>query len=234
MRIMGFYKSTMLDYPDHIASAIFMRQCNYRCPYCHNGDLVLETSNEWDIDENQVLEHLERRKDILEGLVISGGEPTLSRKLMPFISKVKDLGFKVKLDTNGTNPHVIKELIKNRQVDYIAMDIKNTMEKYAETVGLTKIRESDIQLSINEIIQSGVPHEFRTTILKEFHEQRDIIEMARMIEGADAFYLQQYEPSEKMLSEGPFHFYTVEEMQSFKQEIEQYHYVSKVNIRGRF
>lgn len=231
---MGFYKSTMLDYPDHIASAIFMRQCNYRCPYCHNGDLVLETSNEWDIDENQVLEHLERRKDILEGLVISGGEPTLSRKLMPFISKVKDLGFKVKLDTNGTNPHVIKELIKNRQVDYIAMDIKNTMEKYAETVGLTKIRESDIQLSINEIIQSGVPHEFRTTILKEFHEQRDIIEMARMIEGADAFYLQQYEPSEKMLSEGPFHFYTVEEMQSFKQEIEQYHYVSKVNIRGRF
>lgn len=231
---MGFYKSTMLDYPDHIASAIFMRQCNYRCPYCHNGDLVLETSNEWDIDENQVLEHLERRKDILEGLVISGGEPTLSRKLMPFIGKVKDLGFKVKLDTNGTNPHVIKELIDNNQVDYIAMDIKNTMGKYAETVGLTEIREDDIRLSIDEIIQSGVPHEFRTTILKEFHEQRDIIEMAKMIEGADAFYLQQYEPSDKMLSEGPFHFYTVEEMQSFKQEIEQYHYVSKVNIRGRF
>jgi len=234
MKIMGFYKSTMLDYPDHIASAIFMRQCNYRCPYCHNGDLVLETSNEWDIDENQVLEHLERRKDILEGLVISGGEPTLSRKLMPFIGKVKDLGFKVKLDTNGTNPHVIKELIDNNQVDYIAMDIKNTMGKYAETVGLTEIREDDIRLSIDEIIQSGVPHEFRTTILKEFHEQRDIIEMAKMIEGADAFYLQQYEPSDKMLSEGPFHFYTVEEMQSFKQEIEQYHYVSKVNIRGRF
>ncbi|MBN2897210.1 MAG: anaerobic ribonucleoside-triphosphate reductase activating protein [Clostridia bacterium] len=234
MKIMGFYKSTMLDYPDHIASAIFTRQCNYRCPYCHNGDLVLENSDQWDIDETQVIAHLEKRKDILEGLVISGGEPTLSKGLVPFIEKVKALGMKVKLDTNGTNPEMLQSLIEKNQVDYIAMDVKNSLDKYPETAGVSSIDKANILKSIDLIVHSGIDHEFRTTIIKEFHEKHDIINMAGMIKGAKAYYLQQYEPSEKMLAKGPFHFYTVEEMATFKSAIEQYHYVSKVEIRGRF
>jgi pyruvate formate lyase activating enzyme len=195
---------------------------------------VLETSDQWDIEEETVLEHLEKRKDILEGLVISGGEPTLSKGLIPFIERVKAMGMKVKLDTNGTNPQVLKALVEKKQVDYIAMDIKNTLDKYAETVGISRINQEDIKDSIHIIIHSGIDHEFRTTILKEFHQERDIIEMAEMIKGADAYYLQQYEPAEKMLGQGPFHFYTVEEMTHFKTAIEQHHYVSKINIRGRF
>lgn len=234
MKIMGFYKSTMLDYPDHIASAIFTRQCNYRCPYCHNGDLVLENSDQWDIDETQVIAHLEKRKDILEGLVISGGEPTLSKGLVPFIEKVKALGMKVKLDTNGTNPEMLQSLIEKNQVDYIAMDVKNSLDKYPETAGVSSIDKANILKSIDLIVHSGIDHEFRTTIIKEFHEKHDIINMAGMIKGAKAYYLQQYESSEKMLTKGPFHFYTVEEMATFKSAIEQYHYVSKVEIRGRF
>ena len=224
----------MIDYPDHIASAIFTRQCNYRCPFCHNGDLVLETSTQWDVEEERVLAHLEKRKDILEGLVISGGEPTLSAKLVPFIKKVKNIGMKVKLDTNGTNPNVLNALIKENQLDYIAMDIKNTYSKYAETVGIEEVELNLVKASIKSIINSGVAHEFRTTVIKEFHEPADLLDMAEIIQGADAFYLQQYEATDKLLGEGPFHFYTMEEMNNFKKEIEQYHYVSKVRTRGRF
>lgn len=234
MKIMGFYKSTMLDYPDHLASAVFTRQCNFRCPYCHNGDLVLETSDKWDIEEEKVLEHLKKRKNLLEGLVISGGEPTLSKRLIPFIKKVKALGLKVKLDTNGSNPKILEELIQTEQLDYIAMDIKNTYAKYAETVGLKHIEVTPIQESIAQIINSDVPHEFRTTLIKEFHEPADIMTVAKLIDGADAFYLQQYEATDKLLGEGPFNFYTVEEMKGFKKDIEQYHYVSKIEVRGRF
>lgn len=224
----------MLDYPDHLASAIFTRRCNYRCPYCHNGDLVLEESNQWDVEEETVLDHLAKRKNVIEGLVISGGEPTLSNRLIPFIEKVKAMGMKVKLDTNGSKPDVIEALLEKKQLDYIAMDLKNTFSKYAQTTGTERIDEHAIQKSIDLIIKSGLSHEFRTTIMKEFHQERDIIEMAKMIKGADAYYLQQYEAAEKMLTKGPFHFYTVEEMTYFKSAIEQYHYVSKINIRGRF
>lgn len=234
MKIMGFYKSTMLDYPDHLAAAIFTRSCNYRCPYCHNGDLVLERSDQWDVEEKTVLTHLSKRKNIIEGLVISGGEPTLSDQLIPFIAKVKAMGMKVKLDTNGSKPDVIGKLVQKKQLDYIAMDIKNTFSKYPQTAGVEAIDEHAIKKSIDIIIKSGLPHEFRTTIMKEFHQERDIIEMAKMIKGADTYYLQQYEAADKMLSKGSFHFYTVEEMTHFKTAIEQYHYVSKINIRGRF
>jgi pyruvate formate lyase activating enzyme len=234
MKIMGFYKSTMLDYPDHIASAVFTRQCNFRCPYCHNGDLVLENSTDHDIDEDTVLTHLDKRRDLLEGLVISGGEPTLSQRLLPFTKKVKDLGYKVKLDTNGTNPEVLASLINLKQVDYIAMDVKNVMGKYAKTAGLKNLDEKNILKSIDVIIKSGIPHEFRTTVTRELHEKEDLFEIAFYIRGADAFYLQQFESTDKMLGKDSFSFYTVEEMNGFKKEIEQFQYVSRVEIRGRF
>lgn len=140
----------------------------------------------------------------------------------------------MKLDTNGSNPKILEELIQTEQLDYIAMDIKNTYAKYAETVGLKHIEVTPIQESIAQIINSDVPHEFRTTLIKEFHEPADIMTVAKLIDGADAFYLQQYEATDKLLGEGPFNFYTVEEMKGFKKDIEQYHYVSKIEVRGRF
>jgi len=234
MKIMGFYKSTMLDYPDHLASAIFTRECNYRCPYCHNGDLVLETSSQGDVEESEIFEHLKKRRNLLEGLVISGGEPTLSSHLIPFIERVKELGLKVKLDTNGSNPSVVEKLIERNQVDYFAMDIKNSFEKYPETTGVKDVDLTCIKKSIDLIIKSNVQHEFRTTIMKEFHQERDIIEIVRYIRGADVYYLQQFEPTDKMIGKGPYTFYSVEEMLAIKKEIEQYQYVSRIDIRGRF
>lgn len=234
MKIMGFYKSTMLDYPDHLASVVFTRQCNFRCPYCHNSDLVLTKTSAYDIDERVIIDHLKKRKHLLEGLVISGGEPTLSKELVPFTRKVKDLGLKVKLDTNGTNPLVLKTLLEAKQVDYVAMDIKNTMDKYAKTSGVSRVDTQAIQESIQAIIHSDVAHEFRTTLVKEYHMQEDIVEISKTIAGGDVFYLQQYQATDKIIGEGPYTFYTIEEMKGFKRAIEQYHYVSKVEIRGRF
>lgn len=231
---MGFYKSTLLDYPDHIASAVFTRQCNFRCPYCHNGDLVLEASREYDVDEKTILDHLNKRCDLLEGLVISGGEPTLGKGLLPFIKKVKDLGYKVKLDTNGSKPEILETLIRQKQVDYIAMDVKNTMAKYAKTAGIENLDKKNILKSIDLIIKSDIPHEFRTTVIREFHRREDLFEIASYVRGADAFYLQQFESTDKMLGKASFNFYTLEEMTDFKKEIEQFQYVSKVEIRGRF
>lgn len=153
---------------------------------------------------------------------------------MPFTKKVKDLGYKVKLDTNGTNPQILRELIDSKQVDYIAMDIKNAMDKYAKTAGLKNLDEKNIIKSIDVIIKSGISHEFRTTVTRELHEKEDLFEIASYIRGADVFYLQQFESTDKMLGKESFNFYTVEEMNGFKKEIEQFQYVSRVEIRGRF
>jgi pyruvate formate lyase activating enzyme len=223
----------MIDFPEVLASEIFTGGCNFKCPFCHNGDLVANQEDFKKIDAETVLEHLSRRKNIIEGLVISGGEPTLCKGLFDFIEKVKETGMKVKLDTNGYNPDVLEKLVSSGSLDYIAMDIKNSFERYEMTVGVS-LDIDKIKKSIHLIKNSGVDYEFRTTLIKEFHDEESIHEMASIINGSKKYFLQQYEHSPKELSEKSFDFYTLEEMKIFKKGIEKNFDIELVELRGRF
>lgn len=232
MNFSGFLKTTLIDYPDTLASVVYLPKCNFRCGYCHNSDLVFYHSTEY--DEELIINHLKKRKGIIDGIVITGGEPTLHNDLFKFMKKVKDLGVKVKLDTNGYKPDVIKKIIENNLVDYIAMDIKNTYKNYANTVSINNFRYDNIKESINIIINSGIEYEFRTTLIKEFHSTFDVLEMGNLINGAKKYVLQQYEYSDKQIIDKKYSFFTVEEMEVLKNELKLAYNIGKILIRGRF
>lgn len=203
MLIEGLNKTTLLDYPKHIAATIFTPGCNMRCPFCHNADIV--EGNLELINEEDVLEFLEKRKNILQGICITGGEPTLQKDLAAFIQKVKNMGYLIKLDTNGTNPHILKQLYTLGLLDYVAMDIKNTFEKYTITAGTENLQPDLIKESIFLIQNSQIPYEFRTTVVDEFHTEEDIRSICREINGACVYYLQSYVESKHILSGKSFH-----------------------------
>ncbi len=227
MRILGFQKTTLLDYPGKLASLIFTGGCNFRCPYCQNGELVTGAGQAEPVREADILDHLKKRAGILEGLVISGGEPTLQPDLIDFAEKVKSLGLAVKLDTNGTNPEVVETLISRDLVDYIAMDIKQCPEKYPQTAGLQNAGESNAgeiggtiggsvtvipregiqkRLSKNvrrtaDILLTGcVDYEFRTTFVDGLFEDSDFSAIAAWIRGAKRYYIQPYRESEGVIA----------------------------------
>lgn len=195
MLISAIQKFTMLDYPDHTAAIVFTPGCNMRCKFCHNKEFVLPKEVEKIagsfVDEEAVLQFLETRKGLLDGVVISGGEPTLQKDLCFFIEKVRAKGFLVKLDTNGHQPDIIKELAEAGLLDYIAMDVKTLPEKYEELVG-----EGDyvttIPRSIEIIKKSGIAYEFRTTMIKEVHTQEIIEEMTNLLAGSEKYYMQTF------------------------------------------
>ncbi len=195
----GIEKMTLIDFPGKIACVVYTIGCNFRCPYCHNPGLVDETI-ETRIQEEEVFALLERKRGFLDGVVITGGEPTIhGDDLLRFMAKVKRRGFLVKLDTNGTNPKVLKKAIDRRLVDYIAMDIKAPLAKYSATVA----RPADvlaIEKSIRLIIASPVLYEFRTTVVKSMLSPEDIEEMGREIQGARRYYLQKFVPSKSLLN----------------------------------
>ncbi len=190
MRIGGLQKFSLIDYPGKISAIIFTIGCNFRCPFCHNPDLVDETI-ENELDEEKFFEFLEKRKGSLDAVTITGGEPTMQDDLLPFIKKIKGMGFLVKLDSNGTNPQVLKKAIKEKLVDYIAMDIKSPLEKYGATVGravdLKKIKES-----IEIIKNSGLDYEFRTTVVKALLPKEDFPLIGKAIKGAKKYFLQKF------------------------------------------
>ncbi len=192
MNIHGFYKLTLLDYPEHIACSIFTGGCNFRCPFCHNASLVTHITSDTLLQENNILAYLNTRVGILEGVCITGGEPTLQPDLKEFLVKLKALGFLIKLDTNGTNPILLKELIQEKLVDYIAMDIKNSKDKYEKTIGISPFDISLVSQSIRIIIDSGIAHEFRTTVVKELHTLEDFRDISTMIAGCSHYYLQAF------------------------------------------
>lgn len=192
MNIHGFYKLTLLDYPEHMACSIFTGGCNFRCPFCHNASLVTHITNDTLLQENDILAYLKTRVGILEGVCVTGGEPTLQPDLKQFLIKIKELGFLIKLDTNGTNPKLLHELIEERLVDYVAMDIKNSRIKYEKTIGIYPFDISPILQSIRIIVDSGIPHEFRTTVVKELHTLDDFIDISTMITGCSHYYLQAF------------------------------------------
>ncbi len=194
MQIAGFQKLTLLDYPGKLAAMVFTPSCNFRCGFCHNPELVNPAliKKETLIPEEVVFKHLEKRKKVLDGLVITGGEPTLQRDLEQFMQKVKAAGFLVKLDTNGTNPEILKKLLAKKLVDFIAMDIKGSFDNYAKICGV-KVDTSKIKKSINLILKSDVDYEFRTTVLPKYHDLAEMEKIGKMISGAKRFYLQKFE-----------------------------------------
>ena len=222
---------TLLDYPGKVAAVIFTSGCNFKCPYCHNRDLVFVPDNYEFYQPEEVLSYLEKRKGILDGVCISGGEPLIQENLIEFIAEIKNLGYLVKLDTNGNRPERLKELCETGMIDYVAMDVKNSPDKYAMTVGLNNevFKLENIRESIAYLMASDVDYEFRTTVVKELHDVDDIAEIARWIRGARHFYLQQYTESDNVIQKG-FHAYTADEMRELCRIAQEY--VPAAEIRG--
>lgn len=176
MRIHGFNKTTLLDYPRHLAATIFIGGCNMRCPFCHNSSLVLHPEDVPTISVEDVLSYLSKRKNILEGVCLTGGEPTLYEdELIELIKSIKALELKVKLDTNGSNPALLKDLIKNRLIDYVAMDIKNSKENYSLSIGIKNYNTNKVNESVEYLLSSQIEYEFRTTIVKEHQDRKSVV-----------------------------------------------------------
>lgn len=191
MNIHGLQKMTLLDYPGIVAATVFLGGCDYRCPYCHNFELVDGTASPIMSDQELFL-FLEKRKNLLDGVVITGGEPCLRPDLPQLVKAIKDMGYKVKLDTNGNHPDVLRQLLNAGLVDYVAMDIKNSLSKYGMTIGVPGFDTKGVQESAAILLDGSTDYEFRTTVVHEFHELNDFELIGQWIEGAKAYYLQQY------------------------------------------
>lgn len=201
MKIAGLQKLTLLDYPEKIACIVFTAGCNFRCPFCHNASLVLGGEHE-DISEEEFFAFLEKRKGMLTGVCVTGGEPTLQPDLLPFLKKIKDMGYSVKLDTNGYRPEILKAAVEGGYVDYVAMDIKNAPEKYGVTVGIDNFDFAPIKESIDFLLQNKVNYEFRTTVVRELHTPQDIVVASKLISGAKRYFLQSFKDSGDLIAEG--------------------------------
>lgn len=203
MIIAGLQKLTLTDFPGNVACIIFLKGCNLRCPYCQNSELIENRIDDNYILKEEVFSFLKKRQGTLDGVVITGGEPTLTKELPKFIREIRDLGFKIKLDTNGTNPKMLKELLEDKLLDYVAMDIKNIDNKFAQTTGLSKEGTDKLLKNTEESIKilkkSKVDHEFRTTIMKNYHTVEDLDKINEMIGNDEKYFLQNFEDSEFVL-----------------------------------
>lgn len=191
MILKGLQKTTLLDFPEKLACTVFTGGCNMRCPFCHNASLVVSPNENSDISEKEFFDFLAKRKNILDGVCITGGEPLLQKDIEAFMKKIKDMGFALKLDTNGAFPDRLKSLIDKGLVDYVAMDIKNSKEKYSMTAGID-IDISKISESISLLLECNIPFEFRTTVVKELHSHDDLVAISEWISGAKAYFLQSF------------------------------------------
>ncbi len=227
MNFAGFQKLTLLDYPGKVACILFTRGCNFRCPFCHNASLVTHTDDVV-ISEDEVLTFLKKRQGILEGVCISGGEPMLYEELPDFIRKVKEMGYSVKVDTNGTNPHMLKSCLEEGIVDYVAMDIKNSPKKYALTSGAEGLFDR-VKKSMDYLLSSDCDFEFRTTVVKELHTPEDMEEIGKMIKGTKKYYLQNFVDSGDIISEG-MHPLEEKEMEILLNTARKY--IPEAKIRG--
>lgn len=225
VKISGFNKLTLLDYPGLTACIIFTQGCNYKCPFCHNASLL--DNKDGTYDEEEILKFLEKRKKVLEGICISGGEPLMQKEIVEFIKKIKDIGYKIKIDTNGSYPEILKYLIDNKLIDYVAMDIKNDIDNYKKTTGVTNT--NIVMKSIDILLKSDIEYEFRTTIVKELHNEENIINIAKMIKDAKKYYLQKFIDSGDIVSNN-LHPFSDEEMLVIKTKVEKY--IPNVEVRG--
>ena len=219
----------MLDFPGHTACTVFTGGCNLRCPFCHNVPLVLDPEGEVPFSDAEIFSLLEKRRGTLDGVAITGGEPLVQKDIADFCAKVKDMGFLVKLDSNGAFPGKLRELIESGLVDYVAMDIKNCKEKYPLTCGREKLDIAPFEESVSLLMEGKVGFEFRTTVVKEFHTTADIERIAQWIEGAPRYYLQAFKDS-GILSEDSSHAVSEEEMREMRDIAAKY--VKFVDLRG--
>ena len=214
MNIRGLQKTTLLDYPGHVASTIFTAGCNFRCPFCHNGELVLDPGSLEPISEEEVLAHLNKRKNVLDGVCISGGEPTLDPDLTSFLAKVRETGLSIKLDTNGYRPEVLRKVIDEGLVDYVAMDIKAGRDNYADACGLPNIDMANIEEAVEILASSGIVHEFRTTCVKGLHTLADFEDIAAWLPGDSLYFLQDYKEGPTVINP-VYESFSVEELEKF-------------------
>lgn len=222
LKIKGFQKISLIDYPAHTSCVVFLAGCNFRCPYCQNPALVLNPDNLKTIKESDFLEFLTKRKKWLDGVVITGGEPCINDDLPELIKKIKSLNYKVKLDTNGTNPEMLKELTDKKLIDYVAMDIKAPLEKY-DLITKVKVDKKTIQKSIDIIRNSGIGYEFRMTVVPTLIEEDDIKKIGEWLKQSKKFALQQF--SNKICLDKSFEKvkpYPKERLDEFKKLLEPY------------
>lgn len=229
MKICGFNKTTLLDYPGRVACTIFFGSCNFRCPFCHNSSLVLHPDRQPEISREEIFAFLKKRQGILDGVCISGGEPTLGDGLADFMAEIKALGYEIKLDTNGSRPRVVKNLVQAGLVDKIAMDIKAGPDNYRALTGLKYPDMDSICETAAFLLEGHVDYEFRTTVVKELHTEKDFSEIGKWLAGAKEYYLQAYRDSEEVLQPG-FHSYSYEELLHFRSILLRH--LPLVEIRG--
>ena len=216
MVIGGFQKTTLLDYPGKVACIIFTQGCNFNCSFCHNSSLI-DVNQKGSIEESEIFKYLEKRKNILDAVCITGGEPLLQKDIKDFIIKVKEFGYKVKLDTNGSNPRLLKELLKENLLDYVAMDIKSTFIKYSNVSGV-KVNTDNIKESIELLENSNIDYEFRTTIIKEFHSLDDIKEICKILNGKSKYYIQNFRNSDGVLAKN-LNGFSDKELEQMRKEL---------------
>lgn len=202
MNIHGLQKLTLLDYPEKAACTIFTAGCNFRCPFCHNASLVTHIDLHNEMQKEQVLEFLRKRQGILDGVCISGGEPLLQPDIEEFLVEVKNIGYAVKLDTNGSNAVLLRRLVEQGLIDYVAMDIKNAPDKYGESIGIKGYHLENILQSADFLLSGAVPYEFRTTVVRELHKREDFAAIGRWIRGAEKYYLQGFVDSGDLIRPG--------------------------------
>lgn len=229
MKIYGLNKTTLLDYPGRVAATIFLGGCNFRCPFCQNSSLVLSPDRQPEIPEEEVLSFLKKRKGILEGVCVTGGEPTLSPELPEFLKKIQDLGYPVKLDTNGSRPQVLKDLANRNLIQMTAVDIKACPNNYPSLCGLVHPDLDSIKETVDFLINGSLDYEFRTTVVRELHTEQDFIQIGQWIAGAKAYYLQAYRDSEEVLQPG-FSSYSQKELMYFRDILKRT--IPLVELRG--
>ena len=231
MNIGGFQKTSLIDYPEKISSIIFTQGCNFRCGFCYNSSLVIPELFTKPIEEKKIFEFLKKRIDKIEGIVITGGEPTIHEDLSAFIKKIKEMNFLVKLDTNGSNPEMIKKLLKENLLDYIAMDIKAPLIKYEIVTGV-KVDPEKIKESIKIIMNSSIEYEFRTTVVKSLLSEKDFEDIGKLVEGCKLYVLQSFMPTETVIDKKYINEKPPEKefMEKIKKIMEKY--VKKCIIRG--
>ncbi|MBO4897053.1 MAG: anaerobic ribonucleoside-triphosphate reductase activating protein [Clostridia bacterium] len=226
----GFQKLTLLDDPTHVSCTLFTQGCTFKCPFCHNSELIDINAAPFEhIEEDEVLSFLKKRQGILDSVSITGGEPLMQTELPAFLRKVKDLGFDIKLDTNGHFPERLRETAEAGLIDRVAMDIKNCPGKYAETIGLENFDLEPIKQSIAFLKGGSLPFEFRTTVVREFHTAEDMKEIAQWLEGTENYFLQGFVDSGNVLKSG-LHAVSKEGMDRFAEIMRPY--IPKVALRG--
>ncbi|MBR4018882.1 MAG: anaerobic ribonucleoside-triphosphate reductase activating protein [Clostridia bacterium] len=227
--IKGLQTLTLLDYPGKVACTVFTGGCNFRCPFCHNGGIVLNPGAEPSIPEEKVFDLLKKRRGVLEGVCITGGEPTLWKGLWDFAKEIKAMGYSVKLDTNGTNPELMHKLILAGVVDYVAMDVKNSPDKYAETIGVKGFNLQPVKDSVRLLLQGTAGYEFRTTVVKGMHTPQDIVEIGKWIQGAQKYFIQPYRDSDLVIDRS-CERHSDEELQALLAAAREY--VPAAELRG--